>query len=100
MGCRCGKAIQSEMVKPYNSYPTVSGMYPLASYSECTTLYTYGPHAGTSVYVVARLMPEERLFRRDQLAEASSYSREVVGANVENIPTAALCAEAVTAVYG
>lgn len=72
---------------------TYDGAYPLLAYPDCTTLHT-GAWAGLSIYVVARMTPNERLFSRKQLAEASTYSNSVRG-DIENIPTAALCDQAV-----
>lgn len=75
-----------------------AGSYPLFGYQGCETLYT-GRWEGFSVYVVARETSEERLFAKGQLVEASIYAREVK-AQIENLPTAALCRDAVVAVYG
>lgn len=75
-----------------------AGAYPLFTFQDCTELYK-GRWEGYSIYVVARGTAEERLFAKHQLVDAATYAREVK-AQIENLPTAALCAAAVTSVYG
>jgi hypothetical protein len=52
-----------------------------------------GPHAEEQVFIVGKGMPEERIFRQDQLAEASAYAREaarpLIPAAAGNLPGAA-----------
>lgn len=97
--CGCGKSgIVQDMPLISGSSPTTEGGYELALYQDCTTLHR-GQHQGKAVYVVARGTVDERLFKFTQLAEASTYSRDVRG-YIESLPTAALCDEAVVDVYG
>ncbi len=69
----------------------------MMTYPGCTTLYR-GPLEGDSIYVVARQTPDERLFKRDNLTEATQWAIET-REQLENIPTVALCADAVIAVF-
>ena len=85
------------MLQSKYSQPTKDGGYLLQSYPGCTTLYR-GDLEGESAYVVARNTPEERLFKRSDLADATTYAIETREA-LENIPLVALCAEAVTDLY-
>jgi len=52
-----------------------------------------GPHAEEQVFIVGKGMPEERIFRQDELKAASDYSREVsrplIPAAAGNLPGAA-----------
>ena len=73
------------------------GAYPLGAYPNCESLYR-GRWEGSSVFVVDRLGEFERLLPRNQLAEASAYTREVKR-DIENLPTAALCQQAVESVF-
>lgn len=99
MGCNCGAAAtaarQARILTAVNRR-SVGGAYPLTgTYDGCTDLYPAGgPHAGDSVYVVGRGGPSQRLFPRRGLADASAYAREVK-AQIENLPTTSLCAQAV-----
>lgn len=53
--------------------PLVNGVYPLASYPDCTGPYN-GPDAHeTLVYVVGYQTEHERLFKRTQRSEYVSY---------------------------
>lgn len=79
--------------------PSSQGSYRLAAYPDCTKLHSTGPYAGRSIYVVARGTDQERLFRKDKLVEAAAYAREIRSSSLENVPTSALCDEAVLAVY-
>lgn len=97
MGCSCGQSARTrQAIQTRNSGS--AGSYPLFAYQGCTSLYT-GRWEGFSIYVVARETAEERMFAKNQLVEASVYAREVK-AQIENLPTAGLCHEAVVAIYG
>ena len=85
------------MLRTARAVPTRDGGYLLATYPDCTTLHD-GAYLGNSIYVVGRNTEFERLFQRQMLAEASAYAREVRQA-IENLPTAALCHQAVMDVY-
>lgn len=67
------------------------------TYPDCTVLHN-GRYVGLTIFVVARNTPDERLFMRTQLAEASTYSQSVFG-TIEAIATAELCDAAVIATY-
>lgn len=97
MGCNCGQfRLSPEILTAMTASGT--GSYPLASYPGCTTMYDpAGRYAGSSVFVVGRLTDVEKLFPRNQLAEASKYARDN-GQQIENVPTTAICAQAVEAV--
>lgn len=101
-GCNCAKSnLMSDLVQARTTYPTAAGNYPLATYPDCVELYgATGPFAGSSLYVVARGMEQERLFARTELAAAAEYMKGIRGADIENVPTSGLCAAAVLAVYG
>ena len=54
-----------------------------------------------SIYVVARGTSEEKLFPKGQLVQAAEYARSLASnVAIENLPTASLCSQAVTDVYG
>ena len=72
------------------------GGYPLATFPDCTVLHT-GEFQGNSIFVVGRMTTDERLFRRNQLAEASEYAK-ATRQPIENLPTTALCDAAVLSV--
>ena len=89
---------RQEMLRTAHNAPTRYGGYLLATYPDCVTLHL-GAWQGTSIYVVGRSTPDERLFKRSALAEASAYARET-RQSIENLQTTALCDAAVVAVYG
>lgn len=91
-GCNCGRGAVTQDSAP-QTRGTYAGAYPLYRYQDCMVLHT-GEWAGLSIYVVGRMTSKERLFTRRQLAEASAYANSV-RADIENIPTAALCDQAV-----
>lgn len=68
------------------------------TYPDCEVLYT-GRWEGDSIYVVGRSTENERLFRRDDLAEATEYTIATRD-QIENIPTTGLCAQAVVDLLG
>ncbi len=97
MACGCGKSVRDrQIIATANSGS--AGAYPLFHFQGCTELHR-GAFQGSSIYVVARGTSDERMFGRKMLTEAAEYARQV-GAQVENLPTAALCHEAVLRVYG
>ena len=104
-GCqRCGGGTPRRILRSAVSSgpPAANGAYPLAGYPDCAALHT-GEFIGNSIFVVGRLTEHERLFKRSQLGEASDYSKGTAdrgNLNIENLPTTALCDEAVLAVYG
>lgn len=96
--CNCGRrATRVETLRTLRSFPTRSGGYLLGTYPDCTDLHK-GAWAGYNIYVVGRNTEFERLFKRTLLAEASAYARETRQA-IENLPTQALCDQAVLDVY-
>lgn len=96
--CNCGRrATRLETLRTSRSVPTRDGGYILGGYPDCTALHL-GAFQGSSIYVVGRNTSFERLFKRTDLAEASTYAREVKQA-IENLPTSALCDQAVLDVY-
>lgn len=96
--CNCGrKSTRVEVLRTSRSVPTRSGGYLLLSYPDCETLHL-GDFQGTSIYVVGRNTEFERLYKRTDLTEASAYAREVKQ-SIENLPTSALCDQAVVDVY-
>ncbi len=101
-GCNCGKGgLTTDLIQARASYPDAAGTYPLATYPECVELYgNSGVYAGSSLYVVARGAEQEKLFPRTQLAAASTYAASIKGAEIENLPTSGLCAQAVVDTYG
>lgn len=72
--------------------------YTLSSFPDCTD-YHHGQYEGLSIYVVGRHTPQEQLFARSKLAEATTYMN-ATGQSIENIATAELCDAAVLSVYG
>lgn len=99
MGCACGnRAARLEVLRTSRAAPTRFGGYLLATYPDCTVLHL-GAFQGTSIYVVGRNTEFERLFRREDLVTASQYARDS-SQSIENIPTTALCDQAVLDVYG
>jgi len=99
MGCACGnRAARAETLRTARAAPTRFGGYLLATYPDCMVLHL-GAFQGTSIYVVGRNTEFERLFRREDLVAASQYARDVTQ-SIENIPTTALCDQAVLDVYG
>jgi len=100
MPCNCGAAAaerRQNRILTAVTRRSVGGAYPLTGvYSDCTATYPAdGPHAGDSLYVVGRGSEHQRLFPRRELGSASAYAREVK-AQIENLPTTSLCAQAVT----
>jgi len=86
-----------ERARVVRSFPTKHG-YTLSSYPGCNQLHR-GRFQGRSVFVVGRNTPEEKLFQRRELNEASVYAKEVKR-QVESIATAELCDAAILDVYG
>lgn len=74
-----------------------AGGYPLMMFAACTQLYR-GPHEGDSIYVVGRGTKAEKLFLRAALGDASDYGKQT-RQTIENIPTTALCQQAIEQVY-
>jgi hypothetical protein len=92
-----GNRAPRRIVTATRSYAGPGG-FPLVTYKDCTTLHL-GAHQGTSIYIVGRGTEDEKLFPRTQLTEASVYARQTKR-QLENIPTTALCDQAVVDVYG
>ena len=84
------------MVRVSRSNPTANG-YTLMSYPDCTRRHD-GKYVGLTIFVVSRNTDKERLFKRTELAEASTYAKEVFG-QIEALPTAELCDQAVIDCY-
>lgn len=97
--CGCGKGGPAPQLRSMSLGTSGRGAYPLSSFPNCEGFYVAGPWAGSSIYVVARMTDDERLFPRTQLVEASTLARSL-GATIENVPTSALCPDAVASVYG
>lgn len=98
MGCGCGKpGLVQEIALATNTF-SVGGGYTLGSYPDCTSWHT-GRWQGLNVFVVGRHTEQEKIFKRTDLAAASVYQRES-GLDLENIPTAELCDQAVVDLYG
>lgn len=98
MACNCGrKTTRLETLRTSRAAPSRNGGYALAGYPDCETLHL-GEYQGASIYVVGRNTEFERLFLRTALPEASAYAREV-RQSIENLPTSALCDQAVLDVY-
>ena len=100
VGCSsCGGRVKRvETLRTARAVPTRNGGYLLATYPDCEVLHL-GAWQGTSIYVVGRNTELERLFKRTDLTEASAYAREVKQ-SIENLPSSALCDQAVVDVYG
>lgn len=98
-GCGCGNsaAQRREMLRTASNAPTRDGGYLLATYPGCTTLH-HGAYEGTSIYVVGRNTEFERLYPFSQLTEATQWAIETLQ-QIENIPTAGMCDQAVLDVY-
>lgn len=75
--------------------PSGSDPLPLASYPDCTELYT---GINRVVVVVDRGSPNERLYPGWELGEAAVYSGQHNDAPIENINASRLCAAAVATV--
>lgn len=71
--------------------------YLLMSYPDCARRHE-GKYVGLTIFVVSRNTTEERLFKRTELAEASTYAKSVFG-QIEALPTAELCDQAVIDTY-
>ena len=67
------------------------------SYPDCVKNHD-GAYVGLTVFVVARNTPDERVFNRTQLAEASTYAKTVFG-TIEALATAEVCDQAVLDAY-
>ncbi len=94
--CRSGRTARLIMSAAVRAPQMI---YALASYPDCATPHPAdGTHAGDSLYVVGRGTRDEMIFRRSNLAEASRYARDV-NKTLENIPTTALCDQAVLDVF-
>lgn len=97
-GCGCGRAAtRREVLRTAANAPSRDGGYLLATYPDCTTLHQ-GAYAGDSIYVVGRNTEFEKLFRRKDLASATSYTIDTKQ-QIENIPTTGLCDQAVLDLY-
>lgn len=96
MACGCNRTLRQEIVRITQSQNTSNG-YLLMTYPDCTVLHT-GKYVGLTIFVVARNTPDERLFKRTELAEASAYAQTVFG-TIEAIATGELCDAAVMATY-
>lgn len=79
------------------SNPTADGGYLLMTYPGCTRLHT-GKYVGLTIFVVSRNTKDERLFKRTELAEASTYAKQVYG-QIEAIATGEMCDQAVIDTY-
>lgn len=101
MGCGCGSnAVTRRTARLTLNAKGPGSTYPLLQYEGCSEVYPFnGPRAGDSVLIVARGTPSERMFRRTQAEAASDYQYEEKGRTFENIPTTALCRQAVEAVF-
>lgn len=101
MGCGCGKSKQLEAVRIASAAAGKNG-YSLSSYPDCAGRHM-GKFIGETVFVVARNTPDEKVFNRKELAEASSYSKSLHGAQynvtIEQLATAEICDEAVLDAY-
>lgn len=99
MACAaCSGKAKRAMTLSARATPAVAGGFLLATHPDCTSLHR-GDHQGDSVYVVERgNLAKEKLFKRKQLAEASTYAKEVRG-TIENLPTTQLCDAAILALY-
>ena len=74
------------------SHPTANG-YTLGGYPDCSPRRD-GQYAGEQIFVVGRHTPEERVFNRRELAEASAYSKTVFR-TIEALTTSEVCYQAV-----
>lgn len=99
MGCNCGRqATRREIARTSALPPTRDGGYALRQYPGCTSLHA-GQWAGESTYVVGRATEHERLFKRADIAEMTTYAL-ATKQSVENIPNTGLCDQAITDLYG
>jgi hypothetical protein len=96
MACGCTQTARQEIVRLAITENTGNG-YQLYTYPDCTTLHD-GAYVGLTIFVVSRGTNEERLFKRNDLAAASDYSKTVFG-RIEAIATADLCDQAVIDTY-
>lgn len=98
MPCGCGQPQKDQLATmAMGSSPDLRGMYALRGYPGCAESYR-GRLEGTSVYVVGRGSEHEKLFRRDQLHEASDHSK-ATRLIIENLPSAMFCKQAVEDLY-
>ena len=79
------------------SSPTADGGYLLMTYPDCTRRHD-GKYVGLTIFVVSRNTKDEKLFKRNELAEASTYAKSVYG-QIEALATAELCDQAVIDTY-
>jgi hypothetical protein len=90
MGCNCNKR---SSVNSMESLARGDGGYLELTNDDNGFAYA-GQYAGNQVFIVAKLTEAERLFRHDQLVEASAYAREigkpVVGPPAGLLPDAAV----------
>lgn len=95
-----GKGATEEMMRMDEAYARADGTYALASYRDCEGGH-HGQWEGLSIFVVHRLDPgKERLFKRDELAQAADYVKSLnPRPPIEKLPTAALCDAAVRDLY-
>lgn len=94
----CSGASQAEVMRADASLPT-NGGYLLGTYPGCQDWYT-GLNEGKNIYVVGRNTPEERIFTRTQLADASEYAKSIWPTTLENLPSAQVCRAAIVDIYG
>lgn len=71
--------------------------YTLGTYPDCDTFH-HGQYEGLSVYVVGRWTDSEKLFRRNELALATTYMNET-GLPIEAMSTGEICDQAVLDLY-
>lgn len=90
MGCNCGKRNRADSM---TSLAPGDGGY-LGLHHDDDGIGYSGPFAEEQVFIVAKGTPEERLFRKDDLAGASAYAREVgkplVGPPAGSLPKLAM----------
>lgn len=100
MACACGKVGSAEQIRAMEmSYARRDGTYSLYGWPDCEGSYS-GPGANTSLFVVARNLPAERLFLIEELADAADYSNTLEPRGpIERLPASTLCAEAVAATF-
>lgn len=99
-GCGCSSAeARREVLRTSHTQPDSEGGYRLLTYPDCTTLYSSGPSQGASIVIVGRYTEAEKLFVLDDVLDASEYAiANHVG--IENLPTTALCHDAVVELLG
>lgn len=98
MACGCGRqATRREILRTKALAPTAGGVYMLATYPDCTFTHD-GQWAGESTYVIGRGTTDEKLFKRTDLAAATTWAIDHK-ASIENIPNTGLCDTAVIDLY-